>query len=67
VLRPLHGQPGASSSPQLAADAAAHTGTSPSSGHLTATADAAPAIADTAAATAPAAPAGITGESPRVL
>ena len=55
------GQPGAISSPPLAADAAVHTGTVPSSGQRCATATAAPAIADTAAATGPAAPAGITG------
>ncbi len=60
-VAPPPGQPGASSSPPLAADAAAHTGTSPSCGHRAATADAAPATADTAAATGPAAPAGITG------
>jgi hypothetical protein len=45
-LRPPPGQPGASSSPPLAADAAAHTGTSPSCGHRAATAAAAPVIAD---------------------
>ncbi len=63
-VAPPPGQPGASSSPPLAADAAAHTGTSPSCGHRAATAAAAPAIADTAAATGPAAPAGITGSGP---
>jgi len=61
VLRPSPGHPGASSSPPLAADAAAHTGTWPSCGHRAATATAAPATADTADATRPAAPAGITG------
>jgi hypothetical protein len=55
------GHPGASSSPPLAADAAAHTGTSPRCGHRAATAAAAPVTADTAAATSPGAPAGITG------
>jgi len=55
------GQPGAISRPPLAADAAAHTGTVPSSGQRWVTAAAAPATADTAAATGPAAPAGITG------
>ena len=53
MLRPPCGHPGASSSPLLAADAAVHTGTSPSSGHRAATAAAAPATADTAAATGP--------------
>ena len=61
MLRPAGGQPGASSSPPLAADAAAHTGTAPTAGQRCATAAAAPATADTAAATGPAAPAGITG------
>ena len=60
-MRPCPGQPGAISSPPLAADAAVHTGTVPSSGQRCATATAAPAIADTAAATGPAAAAGITG------
>jgi hypothetical protein len=61
VLRPAGGHPGASSSPPLAADAAAHTGTWPTTGQRCATADAAPATADTAATTRPTAPAGITG------
>jgi len=63
-VAPPPGQPGASSNPPLAADAAVHTGTSPSCGHRAATAAAAPAIAATAAATSPAAPAGITGSGP---
>ena len=60
-MRPAAGQPGASSRPPLAADAAAHTGTMPTRGQRCATAAAAPAIADTAAATGPHAAAGITG------
>ena len=60
-VAPTPGQPGAISSPPLAADAAVHTGTVPSSGQRCATATAAPAIADTAAATGSAARAGITG------
>ena len=63
-VAPPPGQPGASSSPPLAADAATHTGTCPTCGHRSATASAAPATADTAAATGPAAPAGITGSGP---
>ena len=61
ALQPPAGQPGATSRPPLAADAAAHTGTCPSRGHRAPTAAAAPAIADTAAASTLAAPAGITG------
>jgi len=57
-VAPPPGQPGASSSPPLAADAATHTGTPPSSGHRAVTA---PATAATAAATGLASPADITG------
>jgi hypothetical protein len=63
TLQPPAGQPGASSRPPLAADAAVHTGTSPSCGHRCLAAAAAPATADTAAATTLPTPQGITGSS----
>src|SRR3989442_1092612 len=50
---PSPAHPGATSPPPLAADAAVHTGTVPSSGQRCVPATAAPAIADTAAATGP--------------
>ena len=58
------GQPGASRRPPDTAAASSHSGTSPTSGHLEATAALAPATAATASANAETAAAGGTGSTP---
>ena len=60
-----HGQDGASNLPPEAADAANHGDTAPSTGHLAATATAAPTIAATASANRDCAAAGTTGSGPQ--
>ncbi len=59
-----HGQDGASSLPPEAADAASHGDTAPSTGHLDATATAAPTTAATASANNDPIAAGTTGSGP---
>jgi hypothetical protein len=64
VLLDDHGQDGANNLPPVAADAASHGDTTPSTGHRAATAPAAPTIAATASPTSDLAGAGITGSGP---